>query len=48
MGYKNLRITISKIDCICSICNKKIKKKDAVYIIPGKYVSHIKCHVASK
>lgn len=46
MSYKEIRITISKKNCICSNCNKQIYKNESIYIIPGTYVSHIKCHNA--
>lgn len=46
MGYNKLRYTISKKDCECSVCNKKIKKDESVYLIPGKYIAHAKCNTS--
>lgn len=44
MGYNNIRVTQSKANCICSICSKQINTGESVYIIPKKYISHIRCH----
>ena len=46
MSYNQLRRTISiKNDSICDICLTQIKKGQEIFIIPGKYIAHIKCHL---
>lgn len=44
MGYNNLRLTISKKESECNVCSQIIYKGENVYIIPGKYIAHVKCH----
>jgi hypothetical protein len=45
MSYNQLKKTISiKEDSVCDICILPIKKGEEVYIIPGKYIAHVKCH----
>lgn len=44
MGYNNLRLTVSKKESECNVCSQTIHKGENIYIIPGKYIAHIKCH----
>ena len=44
MSYNNPRITYSKFNCICTVCNKKIHKGEQIYLDPPKKITiHIKC-----
>lgn len=46
MSYKEPRITYSiRNDSICDICLTQIKKGQEIYIIPDKYIAHLKCHL---
>lgn len=44
MSYNKLRQTISKKDSECDVCSNLIYKGESIYIIPGKYIAHTKCH----
>jgi len=49
MSYNKGRITVSiKDDSKCNICEIRIKKGEEIYIIPGKYIAHLKCHLKSQ
>ena len=43
MSYNDLRLTISKERCECTICGKPIERGESVYIIPREMISHKKC-----
>jgi hypothetical protein len=44
MSYNDLRLTVSKEECECTICGKIICRGESVYIIPRKMIAHKKCY----
>jgi len=44
MGYKESRHTISKKNCECTVCGRFIRKGEEIWIKPGQFIMHLKCH----